>query len=199
METAIRTDPLTNTMEKFQLIKRMIIRRPKFRFSNKSSCFMYKLEEAGISKCELRGYLHGKCMDIYRYHGVIRGRMQVCPWCRVKQTDHENLLFHIGRVHNKTGSNLWELRMQMDLYRLLLTYVRGGNYDSLSFLTQSTCQFCVSSEVDGREGMCAIPESSRNKTRSFKLLGFRCEGFKWKDYDHTYAAIVYKRRPTWAK
>jgi len=194
METAIRTGSLSYTMDKLKLIKRMVICRPKFKLS-KSSCFMYELNRAGISKRELRGYFHGKCMDIYRYQGVIRSTMQVCPWCRAKQYDHESLLFHIGRVHNKTGSNLWELRMQKDLYRLLLMYVRGGNYDALSFLTQSTCQFCEKPNIDGREGMCAIPESSRNKTRSLKLLGFSCDGFSWKNYDHTHAVIIYRRRP----
>lgn len=194
METAIRTTPLTGTMDKFQLIKRLVIRKPRLNI-HEDPCFMYRFRDAGISRRELRGYFHGKCMDIYRYHGVILGRMQVCPWCRAKQRDHENLLFHIGRTHNKTGSNLWELRMQIDLYRLLLMYVRNGNYDALSFLTQSTCQFCECPIVDGREGMCAIPESSRNKTRSLKILGFSCDGFKWQDYDHTHACIVFKRRP----
>jgi len=195
METAINTAEITGTVEKFKLIKRLIINKPKFKPKHKSVCFMYRLADAGISTKELRGYFHGLCMDIYQYQGVIRSAMKVCPWCRAKQHSHDNLLFHIGTAHNKTGSNLWELRMQLDLYRLLLTYVRNGNYDALSFLTQSTCQFCEKPLVDGREGMCAIPESSRNKTRSLKLMGFSCDDFKWQEYDATHCCIVYKRRP----
>jgi len=154
---------------------------------------MYDIAETGLIKRDLLKFFSGKCMDVYRYIGVIRSRMSVCPWCRKKHVDNKHLVAHISSKHNKYESTLFEYRMQLDLYRLLLEYCRNGNYDAMSFLTQSVCQLCSMPLIDSRKGKCAIPESSRNKPRSFKILNFICDGFKWKDFDHNHCAIVYRR------
>lgn len=77
------------------------------------------------------------------------------------------------------------VKMQKELYSQLLRRVKSNkmNYFAHAFLFGASCQFCPNPSVEGRSGMCALPESARNKMRSLKLLGFSAYGFnpKWLD------------------
>lgn len=189
-------------MNKFQLVRRMVIKRPRFKIDKSTCCYMYDLDGLGVSLKELKKYFNKKCLDIYKYTGVVKSTATVCPWCRqnglpkerYKFSEHDELVVHIQRVHNKLASNLWELRMQLDLYKLLLEYVRNGSYDALSFTLHSDCQMCAIPNLKGREGKCAIPESSRNKVRSLRRFGFKCSDFDLRNYNHIHCAILYQRR-----
>lgn len=179
-------------MKNFVLHKRLVIEDPKFTFDT-DGCFLNDYYTAGLTKLDLYDYFSGKCMDLYTYSGVVKS-MRKCPWCG-KMCEHlEDLVMHIGDEHKKSRYDLRLLKMQKELYTMLLDYCRNGNYDALSFLTHNSCTMCEQPLIKGREGKCAIPESARNKPRSMIYWGFNCKGYE-PCATPAKVAIIYQRRP----
>lgn len=181
-------------MDHFKLIRHLAIKKcslcPVDNF-----CFFYDFERAGLVNEDLVNFFENKCIDIYQYNKSLLTplRAKKCPWCKVMYDDLEG---HIFSAHKKKVIDYNLFKMQLEIYyKLLLPYVRNNNYDALSFMIQGECVMCVEPRIKGREGMCALPESARNKIRSLTLLGFACEGFDVEDFDLSYCGILYQRRP----
>ena len=174
----------------FTLLQKIIIKNPKINITDSGNCFLYQFYENGIGINALQKWLNGKIIDIYKFTGRF-GKSTKCPWCDFKKN---NLKKHI-RIHNKSINDIETIKLSNQLYGLLLLYIRNGNYDALSFLVKRSCQYCITPIVNGRENKCAIPESSRNKPRSLKILGFKCKNFNINNYTKNDVAIIYQRRP----
>jgi hypothetical protein len=125
---------------------------------------------AGFSERELEKWFEGKMMDVYELLRPYRFR----------------------KDHSERDETI---RLSNDLYRLLLNYLRSGHYDALSFLVHRECSYCVKPNIKGREGLCAIPESSRNKPRSLRVLGFECANFNVASYSHNTVSIIWRKKP----
>lgn len=159
-------------------------------------CFLYNLEGLGITPEEFAASIEGWSMDIYKWEIVGRkggnpGRQRKCPWCDIKQ---DNLIEHMALAHYKKEKHLEIFKMQNALYSTMLKKVKSDkrNYFSHAVLFGATCTYCKKPRIESRFGMCALPESARNKMRSFKLLGFSCQDFDAKKLDDEWlCAIIY--------
>lgn len=141
-----------------------------------SLCFMYWFKSLGVSPKEIAASLNYMYMDIYRWEDKGRQpRISKCPWCGEKI---EELEAHL-KSHGKSIDSLRIRKMQDALYRELMKKVKEdkNNYFSHVFLFGSSCQYCIKPLVKGRKGMCALPESARNKMRSLRTLGFKSDNF----------------------
>jgi len=127
-------------------------------------CFMYTLDRLGITVEGLCGAFEDHLMDIYRYR--------------------------INRGIPKT------VKMQNELYSMLLKKVKSNKnlYFSHAVLFSAECSYCENPCVEGRHGMCALPESARNKMRSLNVFGFSCDSFD-KDWlkDPWMCGIIYEK------
>ena len=162
-------------------------------------CFLYDLKKLGITTEEFIRSIEGWHMDVFEWRIAVKKggaarRQTKCPWCEEKQKD---LISHIDLVHNKKSEDLEVVKMQNALYSQLMKRIKSNkrNYFSHAVLFGSTCAQCVRPRIEGRFGMCALPESARNKMRSLKLLGFSCQSFdskyirsKW------HCAVIYPER-----
>jgi hypothetical protein len=173
-------------MLNFELVSRLKVKDPKISPVPSRGCFLYNFSGAGLSLKELESWFYGKYMDIWTFKGRY-GTTRKCPWCGKYE---ENMSVHILE-HDKTDLDIETIKLSNNLYRLLLHYLRSGHYEALSFLMRRSCQFCEVPRVNGREGMCAIPLSARNKPRSIKLLGLEFGVFYFAKYSKECVCIVY--------
>uniref|UniRef100_A0A6M3L104 Uncharacterized protein n=1 Tax=viral metagenome TaxID=1070528 RepID=A0A6M3L104_9ZZZZ len=173
----------------FKLIDKLIIKNPTINIQ-KTNCYLYNFKEGGFSEKQFTKWLNGKIMDIYEFTGKF-GKTTKCPWCG----DKFDLLDHLPKHHQKYEENLNTIKLSNQLYALLLSYLRNGNYDALSFFMHKECQYCINPIVKGREGKCSIPSSTRNKPRSIKLLRLKFNGFNTNNYSKNCICIIYKRKP----
>lgn len=113
-------------------------------------CFLYDFESLGVTPNEVARALEGMWMDIFAF-----------------------------TTRSKKNWKQQVVTMQRELYSKLMKKVKSNkhNYFSHAVLFGATCQFCNSPVVEDRAGMCALPESARNKMRSLKLLGFSADNF----------------------
>lgn len=141
-------------------------------------CFLYDLKKLGITSEEFAASIEGWYMDIYKWIPTIgmggATRQTKCPWCEEKYKD---LIEHIDLAHHKKPKALDIVKMQNALYSKLMKKIKSNqrNYFSHAILFGSSCGYCIRPRIEGRFGMCALPESARNKMRSLRLLGFLCQ------------------------
>jgi len=163
------------------LVKKLVISNCKVKVNKKAQCFLYNFDLAGIVNKNLEKSFNGMTLYVYKFaHKKIAGRK--CFWCGKKLQDASKLLSHTLAMHQKTSADLELLRIQKELYSMLLKSIKAKKEFFQFIFTWRSCQMCVNPITKGREGLCAIPESARNKCRSLKELGFDCDGFldKWK-------------------
>lgn len=140
----------------------------------RSDCFMHDLELLGVTVNDIQEELEGQRMLLYTGDFVSNVRMRSCPWCKDLEGDLE---VHIFEKHNKTFINLKMYKFQIELYRERLRMLRAGLVDHTYFVYMNhQCQFCDFELARGR-GLCSIPESARNKTRSLIYFGFSASNF----------------------
>ena len=174
----------------FKLVDRLVIKNPNIDIQE-TRCFLYDFKGGGFSLKQFTKWLDGKLLDVYEFTGRF-GQSRVCPWCKEPLNDDGICICMAFGDRNEDSMNTIKLSNQ--LYRLLLDYVRNGNYDALSFLMKKECQYCINPVAEGREGLCAIPESARNKPRSMRLLGLEFGNFNFANFSPNAVAILYKRR-----
>lgn len=139
-----------------------------------TACFMHDYELLGVTHDDVRDELEGCVM--YIYTGDFTGKLRAtkCPWCDEKPDD---LVRHAAVTHGKTDINIKMFKFQQEMYRERLVLLRSGVIDHTYFVyLNKICQFCDDETRRGR-GLCAIPESARNKTRSLLLMGFEADSF----------------------
>ena len=173
-----------------ELIKSIPIKNSKVKI-NSDGCYLYEFSQYGFTEKEFCKWLDGKIMDIWNVN-ISSSRVIKCPWCGKKPN---NLKEHI-KEHNKKLKHIDALKLARKSYSILLNYIRNNNYDALAFFINHKCHMCDRHYTKDRKFKCQIAESSRNKMRSFKELGFKCDGFNKEDYPSNTIAIVYSRRPT---
>lgn len=158
----------------FKLIKKIKINNCRLNFKE-DPCFMYNLESNGLIKDDLEEAFNGRNLLVYRYIATTLKGMtkRKCPWCKEVVKD---LMTHMDE-HGKDLDDYVAWKMQDRLYGLLLSKVKKGYYFATSYTNQK-CQYCIDPIKEGREGMCSVPESARNKVMSFRVMGFRCDEFK---------------------
>ena len=174
----------------FTLVKRLLINNVSLNITETSHCFLYDFSGASINIKQLKNWFNDKIVDIYEFTGRFGG-ITKCPWC--DETSNE-MPKHIIQ-HNKRYADIETVKLSRKAYQLLLSYVRNNNYDALAFYIHRSCQYCINPSIPGRENKCAIPESGRNKMRSLRELGFKCDGFDVSKYSKNSVCIIYRRRP----
>ena len=175
----------------FKLIDKLIIKNPTINIQ-KTNCYLYNFKESGFSEQQFTKWLDEKIMDIYEFTGRF-GKTTKCPWCGkaiLPEWNNKNL-----HNHNKNIEDLNTIKLSNQLYTLLLSYLRNGSYDALSFFMHKECQYCINPIVKGRERKCSIPSSTRNRPRSIKLLGLKFNGFDANNYSKNCICIIYERKP----
>jgi hypothetical protein len=178
-------------MKNFKLIKRMPIRNVKLRIKPTNRCFLYNFKEAGISKQELTEWFEGRIMDVYQFTGRF-GASHKCPWC--DESFFSDITHHI-KTHGKTIDDLNTKKLGQKAYSLLLKYSREESYDVLGFYVNAECQDCTWDFTEDRANKCQIPEATRSRLRSLKVMGFKCNNFNIVNYQQDAVAFIYKRRP----
>jgi hypothetical protein len=139
----------------------------------KSLCFMHDYEFLGIDIADIQAEMEGQCMLVYTGDFSSAVRFGKCPWCGQQGLDQ----LHINKVHDKSAVNLHQYKFQIELYRERLRLLRAGKIDHTYFVYMNVqCQFCDFEQKRGR-GLCSIPESARNKTRSLTAMGFSASNF----------------------
>jgi len=178
-------------MHNFKLVERFTIKKPTLVLDEKSlNCFLYQFKEGGFSIKQFTDWLEGKIIDVFEFTGRF-GKSTTCPWC-------DNVIYSVedcAKDHKKTEEDVETIKLSNHLYKLQLEYTRNGNYDALHLLMNKSCQYCINPTIKGREGKCAIPESSRNKPRSVRTLGLGFRGFNHKKYGSNTVCILYRRKP----
>lgn len=140
-----------------------------------SQCFMHDLEFLGVDINDVRDELEGQTMLIYNGDFASGNKLRSCPWC--KDQLNVPLELHSFRKHAKTVVHLLMRSFQVELYRERLRLLRAGLADHTYFVYMNQpCQFCDFERARGR-GLCSIPESARNKTRSLIMFGFSASNF----------------------
>uniref|UniRef100_A0A6M3JSH8 Uncharacterized protein n=1 Tax=viral metagenome TaxID=1070528 RepID=A0A6M3JSH8_9ZZZZ len=178
-------------MKNFKLVDRLTIENPTMAMNKKAlNCFLYQFKEGGFSVKQFTDWLDGKIMDIYEFTGRF-GHSSRCPWCEYEG----NLVQGHIRKHKKTEEDINTVKLSKQAYGLLLDYLRNGNYDALIMYVHRSCQYCINPITKGRKGMCAIPESARNKMRSVGDLRLRFNDFKTGNYGSCAVCIIYGRMP----
>lgn len=139
-----------------------------------SDCFMHDFDLLGVTVADVRDELEGQRMLIYTGDFASGFRISSCPWCK---ESFQNIDVHIFDKHTKTIVQLKMYKFQIDLYKERLRLLRAGLIDHTYFVYMNQqCQFCDFERARG-PGLCAIPESARNKTRSLVHLGFSASNF----------------------
>ena len=174
----------------FKLIDQIVIKNTELNIKPDNDCYLYKIKESGLSTKEFTNFFNDKVMDIYEFTGRF-STSKKCPWC---ENQFNNLEEHISE-HNKSLSDVNTNKLSARAYTLLLSYLRTDNYDTLAFYLHLQCQYCIAPISPDRKGKCEIPSSTRNRMRSLKILGFKCEGFDINNYPLMSVAYIYKRRP----
>ena len=176
----------------FELVDRLTIKDPTISLQETNNCFLYDFKGGGFTRKQFERWLDGKIMDIYEFHGRF-GKSKKCPWCG--EPLNPDLMCICMAFSGRSLDDRDTIKLSNHLYKLLLEYVRNENYETLGLFVHKKCCYCPKPLAEGRAGKCAIPESSRNKARSMKLLGLSCENFSIEDYTSSSVAMVYKRRP----
>lgn len=161
-------------------------------------CFLYDFNRLGVTPKEVASSMEGWHMTIFRW--IMKKGMggttsqRKCPWCG--ENFPGNLWQHIVSEHHRNLAHLEVVKMQNALYSQLMKTIKSHreNYFSHAVLFGSTCKYCVRPRIKGREGMCALPESARNKQRSLSFLGFSCKGLSNESWlhDRWLCAILHK-------
>ena len=139
-----------------------------------TTCFMHDFKLLGIEMDDIRAELEGQRMIVYTGDFTGNTRITKCPWCGDKFPD--DAIGHMYK-HGKTEVHLKIYKFQIELYRERLRLIRAGKMDHTYFVyLNHQCQYCDYDRKRGR-GLCSIPESARNKTRSLILLGLTASNF----------------------
>jgi len=141
----------------------------------KSKCFLHDYEFLRLKTKDIRDELEGQVMLVYFGDFSKKINIRKCPWCG--EHHKEDFEEHIYRKHKKTLKMLQVLKFQQELYKEKLILLRSLKIDHTYFIyTNWFCQHCDNPLARGK-GVCAIPESARNKTRSLYAMGFKAKNF----------------------
>ena len=141
-----------------------------------TKCYLYDFESLGIEPYQFSDIIAGREAILFEkpFRDRLNGRN--CPWCDVKTQRREQrgsrLQDHIFTHPGKTILSYQLVKFQKEMHTLRLQLVRKGFHEALSFFVEHSCQDCLNPTVEGREGMCALPVSSRSRMRSLKILGY---------------------------
>jgi len=141
-------------------------------------CFLHDYETLGVTEEQVRDHLEGQRMLIYTGDFSSHYKLRSCPWCHEKEklVDDFFTAEHL-REHNKKPIHAKIRKFQEELYSEKLRLIRSGEIDHTYFMyTNSACQLCDNMLARG-PGICAMPESARNKVRSLRVLRFKAKNF----------------------
>jgi len=171
-------------MARPKLVDHIKLRKDWIPDFKKHPCFLYGFKQLGITKKQFGKIISGYEAILFEKPLEEKLRAVRCPWCEFNQREQEkkrrhlhkkfkqnNLEYHVYK-HNKNFVEVQVKKFQQELYTLRLGLVRQGYHGCIPFLVEHECQFCIEPVVKDRKGMCSIPESSRNKMRSLKTLGY---------------------------
>ena len=158
-------------------IKTITLNHVKLELSLKSKCFLHDLEFLGTDQQEFEKDLEGQQMLIYTGDFTKNNTLR-CIWCDEPIfTDLDLFEQHIYEAHKKISIDIQLIKFQKELYKEKLHLMRAGEIDHTYFIYMvKDCQMCSNQRARGR-GLCAIPESARNKTRSINAIGLEADGF----------------------
>ena len=145
-------------------------------FKKKPDCYLYDFEAMGITPKQFVDVIAGREAILFEkpFRDKLNGKN--CPWCDFKAMYRaqrgSQLQDHIFTHPNKTLLSYQLVKFSKEIYTLKLQLIRKGYHEALSFFVEHSCQDCLNPIVEGREGMCALPVSSRPRMRSLKILGY---------------------------
>lgn len=164
-----------------KIVDEITMKRWKPKVNKKEKCFLYDFKNMGITPSEFADVIAGRKAYIFEQPFNDKLRAVKCPWCDFKESKRTEVNDHPVRLqdhifsHGKNVVSLQVLKFQKDLYSLRLQFVRNGYHECIAMLVEHECQFCLEKRVKGRELMCSIPTSTRNRMRSLKKLGYPIE------------------------
>lgn len=148
---------------------------PKLR-KNTGGCFLYDWKSLGIAPDQFVDVIAGRSAILFEKPFTEKVRAKNCPWCEFKATgkDHIGSRFrdHIFTHPRKTLLSHQLVKFSQEMYSLRLQLVRKGYHEALGFFVEHSCQDCPTPVVEGRNGMCALPVSSRPRMRSLNTMGY---------------------------
>lgn len=154
------------------------IKRWKPKLITDNDCFLYKFNSLGVTLEQFVDVIAGRPAILFEkpFRDTLLGFN--CPWCDFKASRNRGdrriprLQEHIFTHPNKTILSYQLIKFQKELYTLRLQLVRKGFHEAMAFFVEHTCQDCLTPVVPGREGMCALPTTTRSRMRSLKLLNY---------------------------
>ena len=174
----------------------------------KHPCFLYDFKTMGVTPKQFGKLISGRKAMLFEKPLMESLRAVKCPWCDFNEKEYKKnfkiamrnkrkdlrLSYHV-MTHNKNFVNVQALKFQQELYTYRLQLVREGYHGAIPFLVEHECNFCINPKIKGRENKCAIPESSRNKMRSLKVLGYPLEEItKERKVDWSILGIIVLRK-----
>jgi len=140
------------------------------------ACFLYDFDSMGITFKQFVDIIAGREAILFEkpFREKVNGLL--CPWCeyKAKKTVYRGIRLS-DHIFSHPGKNLVSyqlVKFQKELYSLRLQFVRQGYHEALAFFVEHSCQDCPTPIVKGREGMCALPLTTRSRMRSLKVLGY---------------------------
>jgi len=184
-----------NKQKNILLIKKMVIKNCKLKFHPydlDETCYLYDFEKLGITEKELAKSFEGCHLRVYKNNMLSLSRsIRKCIYCKELVTDMKSHLV----IHNKKEKDFIIAKFQLDLYKKLLDLIRSKNVIFAFAFTTRNCDLCVDKVHKNRVGLCVIPESSRNKVRSLKMLGFSCDDFDDNWIQNAYYGFIIHKAP----
>lgn len=141
-----------------------------------NSCYLYDFEAMGITPDQFKKIIVGRPAILFEklFRETVSG--MVCPWCGYKAKRNypksQTLQYHIFKHQGKNILSYQLVKLQKEMHTLKLQLVRRGYHEALPFFVEHSCQDCANPVSEGREGMCALPVSSRPRMRSLRLLSY---------------------------
>jgi len=174
----------------------------------KHPCFLYNFKAMGITRTQFANLIIGKKAMLFEKPLEEELRAKKCPWCDFNERGGRKMfsnrdgkpfktvpLSHHVMSHDKNFVSVQALKFQKELYVYRLQLVRDGYHGAMPFLVEHECNFCISPEAKGRKNKCALPQSSRNKMRSLKVLGYPLEEItKYRTHKWSLLGIIVLRK-----
>ena len=146
-------------------------------------CYLYDFDSMGITPEQFAEVIVGEEAMIFEKPFKDKLAGTKCPWCdynarkkaqkgNLRTFDHQISMQNHIYTHVKNIVSYQVLKFQSELYTMRLQLVRQGHHECIAFLVQHECNYCIAPVIEGREGMCALPTSTRNRMRSLKTLGY---------------------------
>lgn len=164
-------------MPKLKLVDEVKIKKWEPFFPKNNPCYLYDFKAMGVTKKQFTRLICGKKAYLFEMPFLDRLRGTNCPWCDYKSPKRKKkttptLQEHIFTHPGKNIVSYQVKKFQEELYRIRLQLTRQGYHECIAMLVEHECQMCLHPYEEGREGMCPLRTTPRNRMRCLKTLHY---------------------------